>query len=211
MKWLVAVYRRWRGVLIFVSGICVATVVVFGYVVGLVVAGFSGTAVLPADCAIVFGAAVHPLYDSTGHAVESQSGPGIQRRMLTAVELYKQGKVHKLFLSGGKGDRQRRSEAQIMMQYAILRHIPHQDVVAESQSTTTKENILYTRPLTRNCTSVIAISDRYHLTRIGFLAKQQGWTLPTFPAKEVAALPFEAKSVLREALAILWYGLFEKS
>ncbi len=201
------VRRALRSLVIMGSGLLLAAVIIFVVVVRMVIAGFAGTATLPVECAIVFGAAVHPVYDPAGTIIESQSGPGIRRRMLTAVELYRQGLVRKLFLSGGKGDGMVRSEAQIMKQYALLRHVPERDIVVEDQSASTKENLLNTRPLVKDCSSVVGISDRYHLARIAFLARQQGWDLPTFPAREIPTGPFEGRSVVREAMAMVWYGL----
>ncbi len=202
-----AVRRALRKLVIIGSGLLLAAIIVFAVEIRIVVAGFAGTATLPAECAIVFGAAVHPVYDPAGTMIENQSGPGIRRRMLTAVELYRQGLVKTLFLTGGTGDGMVRSEAQIMKQYALLRHVPEQDILVEDQSASTKENLLNTRPLVEHCSSVVGISDRYHLARIAFLARQQGWDLPTFPAREIPTRPFEIRSVLREAAGMVWYGI----
>ena len=59
-----------------------------------------------------------------------------------------------------------------------------------------------------DCTAIVAISDRYHLARISLLAKKQNWdNLETAPASKMLSPIVEAKSVLREALGIIYYSL----
>ena len=171
---------------------------------------FRGTASLPADCAIVFGAAVHPVLDEEGRGVGSEAGPGITRRMETAVKLYNTGNIKRLFLTGGKGEGMRRSEAEVMRTLAISNGVSPDDIVMEGAAHNTQENIRFTRPLTSGCSGVVAISDRYHLARIQFLALLQGWNLPTYPAERHATRIFEVRSILREAMAIVYYGLLDE-
>ncbi|MCF7844428.1 MAG: YdcF family protein [Kiritimatiellales bacterium] len=57
-------------------------------------------------------------------------------------------------------------------------------------------------------TAVIAISDRYHLARILQLANQQNWgDLESAPARKSVSPLSETKSVLREAVGIIFYAL----
>ncbi len=168
---------------------------------------FRGTASIPADCAIVFGAAVHAVRDEEGRGVGAGAGPGIQRRMETAVNLYNTGNIKRLFVTGGKGEGMLRSEAEVMRTLAISNGVSPDDIVMESSARNTQENIRFTRPLTSDCSSIVAISDRYHMARIQFLAALQGWDLRTYPAERHATRDFETQSVIREALAIVYYGL----
>lgn len=184
------------GGFIFVSG------------AAFVVSGFGGTAHLPADCAIVFGAAVHPKFDNNGKVVpESQAGPGILRRVNTAVKLYQQGLISKLYMSGGRGQGMRQSEAEVMGDLAVSEGVKPEDIVLEAHSKSTEENLLLTRPLTGSCQTVVGISDRYHLARIGYLANRQGWELSTVPAQGMAPVIFEAQSVIREIGALVMYTI----
>ena len=183
---------------------CALTLVVtgavtFACILGVIYARFGGSGGASADCAVVFGASVHQ---------NNAPGPGIERRIDTAVRLYKQGTVHRLFLTGGKGDADHSSEASVMQQLAEREGVPHAAITAEPNAHSTWENLLYVRPLTRGCSSVIGISDRYHLARIELLAAQQGWNdLRTYPADLRPPLAFETASVLREAIAYAYYGL----
>jgi uncharacterized SAM-binding protein YcdF (DUF218 family) len=161
---------------------------------------FPGTAILPAECALVFGAAVHRGDDP---------GPGILRRTTTAARLVRNGTVGRLILTGGTGGGNAQSEAAVMQTVALLQGVAPENIVLEQESTSTSENLRNSRPLLQDCTSVIAISDRYHLARIAFLAEQQGYpVLPTYPADGPIGAFFLTRSVLREAIALLYYAAF---
>lgn len=167
-----------------------------------VILAFPGNARLPADCAIVFGTAVRPVRDELGNTVSAQAGPGIQRRVAAATDLYRQGLVHRLFLTGGTGQGMRQSEAMVMMRLALDHGVRPDDIVLEGESHSTEENLLHTQPLTGGCSSFVAVSDRYHLARIRFLAGKMGWQLQTYPAQKTGGTVFEAFSVLREMLIL---------
>ncbi|PIQ76559.1 hypothetical protein COV83_02505, partial [Candidatus Peregrinibacteria bacterium CG11_big_fil_rev_8_21_14_0_20_49_14] len=161
---------------------------------------FSGDDIdFPVDCAVVFGAAVHK---------GSVPGPGITRRVETAVDLYNKGKVKTIFLTGGKGSEELESEAAVMQKVAMRMGVDPADIVLEDQARSTWENLQLTAPLVADCTSIVGISDRYHLARIAFLADMQGWgNFRTLPAKRVPNPLFETRAAFREALGIVYYSL----
>lgn len=201
-------WSRWiRRILFLILCLLVSGILAFAVAVGMVIAGMQGTGIDHAECGIVFGAGVLPVRDDSGSIVGSAAGPGILRRTETAAELYREGKLQKLFLSGGKGEGMRRSEAAVMQEVAIKNGVDQLDIVIEDQSTSTRENLLNTRPLVEDCQSVLAISDGFHLSRIRFLAWQLGWDLPTYPAGERPNQRFETRSFIREALGIMYYSV----
>ena len=106
-----------------------------------------GNSELPADCAIVFGTAIWPVYSQDGRITSYVAGPGITRRVTTAVELLKQGNVKKLFLSGGKGEGSQKSEAQVMRSVALSLGADARVITVEDSSRSTWENLVNTRPL----------------------------------------------------------------
>lgn len=162
---------------------------------------FEGNAELPADCAVVFGAAVHK---------ESKSGPGIDRRVSTAAGLYMEGNVDTLFMTGGKGSDDLDSEAEVMERTALKYGVNAKDIILEENATSTWENLQLVRPLTEehDCNSVVAISDAYHLARIQYLAKQQDWEdLRTLPAANRPDRKFELRAAVREAFGLTYYFL----
>jgi vancomycin permeability regulator SanA len=171
-----------------------------------VVSQFGGNAVFPVDCAVVFGAAVH----GTGTA-----GPGITRRVTTAANLYHEGKVQKLILTGGKGDENKESEAHVMRKVALLQGVDFEDIVLEEEATSTIENIMLTTPLLTDCKSIVGISDRYHLARILSLSRMYDLHERTslvhditeftiHPADTLPTRSFEIRAVLREVAAFLY-------
>jgi uncharacterized SAM-binding protein YcdF (DUF218 family) len=188
---------------------CVA---IFGLVglgiVSEVFLGMKGTATLPSECAIVFGAAVRPTYDDSGTVVGATAGPGITRRVRTAATLYRQGRVQRLIVTGGKGDLAKASEAAIMRELALHEGVPAEDIEVEDQSRSTIENVRFSRPLIDACDSIVGISDGYHLARIRMLAKEQGLDLPTLPAEPAPGLLFQLRSIVREVAAIAYYSVF---
>ncbi|HVW67145.1 MAG TPA: YdcF family protein [Candidatus Peribacteraceae bacterium] len=168
--------------------------------IGIVEAHFQGDARLPADCALVFGAAV---YAST------QPGPAIVRRVETAANLYRSHQVNRLILSGGRGEGNIASEAEVMQKQAIDDGVSASDITLEDQSHSTLENLLYSQNLTSRCKSVVGISDAYHLARIALLADRLGWkNFTTYPSDIRPDRGSENRSVLREAVAYLYYAFY---
>ncbi len=167
-----------------------------------------GNAALPADCGVVFGAAVLPQRNGSGRVITSQAGPAILRRVQTAADLYKRGMLKKIFLTGGRGEGMRLSEAEVMRKVAIQDGVKPESLRLESQSRSTEENIAFTKPLTGSCSSIVAISDNYHLARISLLSWQSHWKVGTYPAASSAPFSFEWRSIVREVVAILYEAFF---
>lgn len=163
-----------------------------------IVVGFSWDDPLPADCGLVFGAAI---------SGQNTATPAIVRRVEGAAELWKDGKLKLLILSGGKGDAWRLSEAQVMRQQAIRSGVDGRAILIEDEAKSTKENLLNSRKIVdEHCESVVAISDQYHLARIRLLAKKTGWgNIRTYGAPERPERG-EWWSVLRELAGYLYYA-----
>lgn len=168
----------------------------------MVVRGFTGNATLPADCALVFGAAVYG-YD--------QPGPAMGRRISTAARLYNQGKVKTLILTGGvgRGRGVSLSEAAVMKEQAVALGVRLSNIITEEQAHNTVENLQNSRGLAAQCTSVVGISDGYHLARILLLAHRLDWdNLTVAPSDVRPSFYSELQSLVRETGAILYYGLY---
>lgn len=182
------------------SFVTAVTVVVLtcGLSLVFIVTGFDGHAALPVDCGLVFGAAI---------SGRNTAGPAIVRRVAGAAELWKQGQVQTLILTGGKGDSWRLSEAAVMRQEAIRHGVDGRDIFIEDSARSTKENLAKSRAIVEErCTSVVAISDQYHLARIRFHAKKAGWgSLQTYGVPDRPAQG-ESWSVVREWVAYVYYA-----
>ncbi len=178
------------------------TLTLSGCAVWYVLDRFDGNAVLPADCAIVFGTAVRPVVQD-GKIVYTAPGPGIIRRISAAADLYRAGKVKKVYLTGGLGEGMAESEARVMRRMAVVKGIALEDTRVEEESRSTWENIANTFPLMERCGSIVGVSDRYHLARIGLIAERAGRRISLYPAEPIPGRRFEAWSTLREAAGVM--------
>lgn len=199
----VAIVKRILFFLLIVGGVCIVSCALLFVTVYIVIrTHFDGSGTLPADCAIVFGAAVYG-YDTPG--------PAIVRRIGKAATLYRDGSINRFIFSGGvgKGSGLSDSEASVMRAEAERLGVRATDIILESNSHSTWENLLFARPLTVGCESVVGISDQFHLARIEFLAWRQGWgTLGTIPSEDRPPAISERASVIREMFAMVYYVFY---
>ena len=93
---------------------------------------------------------------------------------LRAAELYRQGYSKRILFTGGLGrntnDLWTGSEAERFSEIAIQQGVPKQDIIIESKSTNTAENILFTRQLFQkmslNINKIIAVHQPFMERRI---------------------------------------------
>lgn len=192
------VRQAWKTILFF----AVSAAIFYTCTLYYVYDHMEGNAKFPADCGIVFGTAVWAVRNGAGEVVGATAGPGIERRVITAAHLVEEGSLRRLFLSGGKGEGNPKSEAEVMREVAREQGIPARLLMVEDRARSTWENLENTRPLTSGCSSVVAISDGYHLARIGLQAQIQGFALTTYPATPRPSMLFFLRSWLREAAGI---------
>lgn len=197
---LARIGRIVRYIAMGVAGFAVVLGAAFGFSTYMVHAGFEAEATLPADCAVVFGAAVYGL---------SQPGPAIVRRVTAAADLYRGREVNRLILTGGMGTGNRETEAGVMRKQAMMRGVPPDAITLEEESHSTQENIEFSTPLIQDCESIVVVSDAYHLARIKLLAWRQGWdSVGTVAPETRPPAESEQRSVTREVLAYMYYLLY---
>ena len=127
---------------------------------------------LPADAAIVLGAAVWG----------SDVSPVFKERINHALELRRSGKVRRIILTGGQGNRNEPTEAAAARQYAIAQGISAADILLEEKSHTTYENLLFARDVAvaRGLKRVLIVSDPLHMKRAVTMAIDLG--LDAYPS-----------------------------
>ncbi len=172
-------------------------IAIFSTSVIFVIVSFAGNAEFPVDCAVVFGSAVHR---------GREAGPGISRRVETAVHLNQKGSLDRLFLTGGIGEGNALSEARVMRNVALKMGVDPEIITLEEGASSTWENIEFIKPFVEDCDGVVGISDRYHLARIKLIAWMQDVEMMTHPADRIAPFRFEIWSILREAVGVIFYG-----
>lgn len=147
------------------------------------------TAQDPADCAVVFGAAVwrgakpsHALFDRT----------------LEGIRLYQSEQVDCLIFSGAD------TEPDVMNTMAIKAEIPDQDIYLDYQGL----NTLATLENLDNEKSYILVSNDFHLGRIRMLAwKLDLQSQPHAATYNQGRYLKETFFTLREIIATIWYTL----
>jgi uncharacterized SAM-binding protein YcdF (DUF218 family) len=153
-----------------------------------------------ADAIVVLGSAVRP---------DGQPSASLRARTQQAIELYRQGYAPTLFLSGGLG-RFPPSEAAAMRRLALAGGVPESALVLDETATSTRESVTNAAraAAARGWTSVLVVSEPFHMLRATRMARDAGLAAYAAPARRS---PLHTQSRLRryytgrEALALLWY------
>ena len=180
-----------RDILLFILGF---GILVFGTSASFVFSQYDNVFEGEASCGVVFGAAVwqdniasHAMYD----------------RVLSGVDLYKDGKVSCLILSGGPsamGDH----ETDVMKELALYKGIPQEALRLDYKGINTLATL---KNLPKEVASFVMISNDFHLARIRMLS----WRLDINAVGSQAAIyrngryfrePFFA---FREVIANIFY------
>lgn len=147
-------------------------------------------------CGLLHGSEVSPLL-----AGRIQRAWKVYRRQVKRGQ-----KPPVLVMSGGQGADEALPEAQVMKAYAVRLGVPEQDVLTESASKNTWENMLFSKQLIQSREPaekrlrILFSTTNYHVFRAGLYAKQAG-----LPAQGIGAKTkfyYWYNAVLREYLAV---------
>lgn len=148
-----------------------------------------------ADAIIVLGAAQYA----------GRPSPVLRARVDHAVDLWHEHVAPLLVLTGGVGDRDTTSEAAVSASYAMRHGVPESAIMLEAQGRTTSES-LSSVALTlraRHQTSVVLVSDPFHMFRVWILARRHGLRVITSPTRTSpiwASVPASAGYIFSESL-----------
>lgn len=144
----------------------------------------------PVDAVVILGAKVQP--DGTLSAT-------LEERVLTGVELYKEGLTDVIIMSGGTGD-EGVSEAVAMKEYAVKQGIPASAILTDEFGVSTDATVENTMDIftAKGHTSVAVVSTFYHLPRVKMAYLMQGIDVYTVPAQSYREVPNIELSMLRE-------------
>lgn len=158
-----------------------------------------------------------PVVDAIVVLGASQTGgvpsPVFQARLDRAVDLYYQHKAPKIILTGGVGQGERVSEAQVGRSYLMQKGIESEALLQENTGTTTWESLNNVTSITKEnyIQTIIVVSDGFHLLRAKVMAQDLGFTAYTAPA---LASPIarnkltQFRHVLRENIVLTLYLFF---
>ncbi len=127
-----------------------------------------------ADAIAVFGAAEYG----------GRPSPILHLRLDHALELYRQHLAPVIITLGGGADRDSgKSEGGVGRDYLLAQGVPLADILAETQSTNTVQQVHRLAAIARdhNLRQVIVVSDATHLFRIRELCEQAGLEVYTSP------------------------------
>ena len=144
--------------------------------------------------------------------INGQVGPLLGSRVKGGIDAWRDEDalrpgVPLLVMSGGQGPDEPVSEARAMADYAIARGIPAERILLEDRSTTTRQNIAYTRDLLAERgmvdPQVLLVTSSFHAVRTAILASDMGVPWAVAPAR--TAWFYIVNAWLREYVAVLTY------
>ena len=136
--------------------------------------------------------------------------PLLARRIDKAIKFYYQQKEvcepPKLIMSGGKGTDETCTEAEAMKSYALDKGVPEKHILTESSSSSTFENMTFSKIIMDVETRVksykcIYATNNYHVLRAGICARMAGLKINGIGAK--TAFYYLPNAMLREYIAYL--------
>lgn len=151
------------------------------------------------DAAIVLGAAVWG----------DQPSPVFRERINHSISLYKNGYVKKVIFTGGKGSENDYTEAEVAKDYAIENGIEEKDILIETKSRITEENLIYAYDiaLMNKLKTFTIVSDPLHMKRAIFIAKDigmQAYSSPT-PSTQYKSFKSQTPFLFREVFLYIGY------
>ena len=154
-----------------------------------------------ADAAIVLGASVY----------DNSPSPVFQERINHAVELYNDGHVKAIIMTGGVGEGNIRSEADIAREYAEQQGVPADAIFKEESSSITAENLenaMMVMSEERFNTALI-VSDPLHMKRAMLYANDLGMTAYSSPTPTSLYRSWKTKLpfLMREEFFYIGYRL----
>lgn len=130
-----------------------------------------------ADAAIVLGAAV----------VGNRPSPVFRERINHGIQLYHTGTVQTLIFTGGVGNRDELAEAEVARNLAIAQGVDPADILIETTSTSTYENLLNAQAvaLENSLESFLIVSTPNHMRRALSVAADLDMTAYSSPTRTI--------------------------
>ena len=154
-----------------------------------------------ADVAIVLGTAVWG----------DEPSPVFRERIRHGIWLHQNNHVDYLIFTGGKGEGQKYSEAEVAKKYAMENGIPEDRIFFENQSRITDENLLFSKPILEkeNFKKVLLVSDPLHMKRAMKIAEKHQIVAFSSPTSTSRYQSFSKKAgfALREAFFLIAFHL----
>jgi uncharacterized SAM-binding protein YcdF (DUF218 family) len=143
-------------------------------VVGIIAVGRRDRA-RPAAAIVVLGAAQY----------EGRPSPVLRARLDHALELWRRDLAPRVILTGGRGVGDTTSEAAVGRRYMIDRGVPGSAIRLEDRGKTTSQSLHSVAQMMAeyDSSSVILVSDPFHMFRLSILARRLGMEPYTSPTR----------------------------
>lgn len=144
----------------------------------------------PADIAVVLGARVYP---------DGTLSVSLEDRVRTACELYREGLVGRLVMSGGVGE-SGYDETLAMRERAIELGVPESAITRDPGGVDTDHTAADTARMfeATGASKILVVSQFYHLPRIKMAYRAVGWNVYTVPAERSLPIAQTPMLVIRE-------------
>ncbi|MDZ8087553.1 MAG: YdcF family protein [Nostoc sp. DedQUE12b] len=158
---------------------------------------------IKADAAIVLGAAVW----------KDEPSPVFRERINHAINLYKNGYVKTIIFTGGVGESNEPAEAIVGKNYAIAQRVKATDILIETQSRTTHQNLKNALEVANahQLTKFLIVSDPLHMKRAVLMARGLGMDAHSSPTPTTRYRSFQSQMefLSRETYFYLVYLVFK--
>ena len=101
--------------------------------------------------------------------------PLLASRIRKGIKVYKDNPGSKLIMSGGQGPDEVVSEAFAMKSYALEQGVDEKDIILEDKSTSTEENIIFSKKFIPADKSFAVVTNYYHVYRALVQARTLGF------------------------------------
>lgn len=153
----------------------------------------------PADAAIVLGAAVFG----------TRPSPVLRERLNHAIALYEAGTVQYLIFTGGQGDPDEATEADVAAAYALAQGVPLAAILRETTSTNTLENLTNARQIAaaNGLETFLIVSTPFHMKRAMAIAADLEMEAYSSPTRSIQWISWRTKlrAFLQEVGSYLFY------
>lgn len=192
--------RDRRGVKVkrFILAALAAGIALFAALEALIIKdSMVSRAVLPADAVIVLGAGLQGDVPT----------PALQLRLETAADYLAQFPDIPVVVSGGQGRDEDIPEAAAMETALIALGVDPSRILTEDRATSTKENLVYSRPILEaagvdpSTAEIAVVTNGFHILRTRMLAARQGLHIVGIPAPEPYSY-LTVNDTIREAFAL---------
>jgi uncharacterized SAM-binding protein YcdF (DUF218 family) len=131
----------------------------------------------------------------------------LKNRMDAALAYLKKNPTTKVIVSGGQGSDELISEADAMKSYLIANQINPLRIQLEARSTSTFENIQYSKKLLQG-NHILLVSNDFHLLRAKLIAERQGLIVDTLPSPTPNSVKIQL--YIREYVALIKSFLLDR-